>query len=163
MTLTLALLYPHRFKAVGTHSGAVPHSAANTMQAGQTMRGQRSAHADVLRWRLLGRRLPPLIALHGDADRVVTIENASASTALWLHLLPREQPGAEPCRQHGRGRRHRYNVTDWRVAGTPYVRLVCIEGLGHAWSGGAPKQAFSDPNGPDALKLAMRFFAEIKR
>jgi len=161
MALTLALRYPHRFKAVGTHSGAVPHSASSAIQAGQSMRGRRSANAEALRWRLLGRRLPPLIALHGDADRVVTFDNASASTALWLDLLPHEAPRAGRSREVQRGRRRRYTVTDWHLATAPYVRLIQINGLGHAWSGGAPKQAFSDPTGPDALKLAMRFFAEV--
>jgi poly(3-hydroxybutyrate) depolymerase len=160
MALTLALRYPHRFKAVGTHSGAVPHSAASTVQAGQTMRGRRAPNTEALRPRLLGRRLPPLIVLHGDADRVVTFENARATTALWLDLHPHEPPKAGRSREVQRGQRRRHTITDWRLAGKPYVRLIGIEGLGHAWSGGAPKQAFSDPTGPDALKLAMRFFCK---
>ena len=51
------------------------------------------------------------------------------------------------------------HVTDWQHAdGDPYVRAVRIHDLGHAWSGGAADQAFSEPAGPDALTLAWRFF-----
>jgi len=39
------------------------------------------------------------------------------------------------------------------------VRLLEVAGLGHAWSGGAAGQAFSDPAGPDALRLAWQFFS----
>ena len=59
-----------------------------------------------------------------------------------------------------RGSRLSMHVTDWQQPdGTPYVRMARIHGLGHAWSGGAAGQAFSDPTGPDALRLAWQFFA----
>ena len=82
MALTLALRFPDRFAAVGTHSGAVPHSAVNAVQATQAMRGHRDPDTEGRRLRLAGRRLPPLIVLHGDADRVVAFDNAEASVAL---------------------------------------------------------------------------------
>ena len=88
MALTLALRFPERFAAVGTHSGAVPHSAVNAVQAAQAMRGHRDPDTEGRRLRLAGRRLPPLIVLHGDADPVVAFDNAPASVSLWLDLLP---------------------------------------------------------------------------
>ena len=158
MALSLALRYPDRFRAVGSHSGAVPHSALNAVQAGQVMRGRGRPRLDALRLRLLGARLPPMLVLHGSRDRVVAPANADASARLWLDLLA-EQPKPDSGTVR-RGQRYPYTRTDWKVAGKPYVRQLVVQGLGHAWSGGSTHQAFADPKGPDALKLAWRFFQE---
>lgn len=158
MALTLGLRYPDRFAAVGTHSGAVPHSASSAIEAGQTMRGRRSADVTALRRHLSGRKLPPLLVIHGEFDRSVTGDNADGSVSLWLDLMAPDlcRPGRP--RAARRGARHPYSVTDWKRDGEVRARLIRISRLGHAWSGGATGQAFSDPQGPDALKLAWRFF-----
>lgn len=161
MALTLALRYPDGFAAIGTHSGAVPHSASSALEAGQTMRGRRTADLISLRQRLSGRRLPPLLVIHGESDRSVAPENADSSTALWLDLLAPDNARRGPSRLARRGARHAYSVTDWKRDGKVCVRLIRIAGLAHAWSGGAAKQAFSDPNGPDASRLAWRFFTSV--
>jgi poly(3-hydroxybutyrate) depolymerase len=36
---------------------------------------------------------------------------------------------------------------------------VLVAGLGHAWSGGAAGQPFSDAQGPDASRMAWAFAA----
>ena len=38
--------------------------------------------------------------------------------------------------------------------------LVEIESLGHAWSGGAGKLAYTDAQGPDASRLLWAFVAK---
>lgn len=164
MALTLALRFPERFAGVMSHSGAVPHSARNAIQAAQALHGHRAPDAQRLRLVLGDQRLPPLLLIHGDADRIVAPDNALMSVGLWLELLPRAAypiPSPGHGRDVQRGARRAYNVIDWQLAGEPYVRLIRVAGLGHAWSGGAARQAFSDPSGPDALKLAGRFFADI--
>jgi poly(3-hydroxybutyrate) depolymerase len=166
MALTMALRYPDRFAAVVCHSGAVPHSAANAVQATQAMHGHRVPDNATLKSALNGRRLPPLLLVHGDDDRTVVPDNALASAGLWLELLP-GVTSAMPTPSHGRlmqrGARKACTINDWKTAGQLYVRLIRIAGLGHAWSGGAAHQAFSDPSGPDALKLALRFFDDCVR
>jgi len=159
MAVTLALRYPELFGAVATHSGAVAHSAANALQAGQAMRGRRAPELAALRRRLGARRLPPLLVIHGEADRSVAPGNAEASAALWLDLLAGVAVPAT-ARTAQRGTRYPYTVTDWKHDRRVCVRMIRIAHLGHAWSGGAPRQAFSDPHGPDALKLAWRFFTQ---
>ncbi len=161
MAMMLGLRFPERFLAVGSHSGAVPYSAGNAAQAARAMQGQRVPDLHALRLMLAGRRPPPLLLLHGDADSVVAFENATAAAALWLDLLPPGSPPPAPLppRQVRRGARKPVDVFDWQAGARPYVRLVRVEGLGHAWSGGAPGQAFADPGGPDALKIALRFFS----
>jgi poly(hydroxyalkanoate) depolymerase family esterase len=159
MAMTLALRYPDRFRAVASHSGAVPHSAATPAQAGQTMRGRRGPAVASLRRRLGGQALPPLLLIHGEADRSVAPANADASTALWLGLAEGASPAPAVLRPARRGSRYPYTTAEWRRGGSVYVRQVRIAGLGHAWSGGTARQAFSDPKGPDALKLAWGFFS----
>jgi poly(3-hydroxybutyrate) depolymerase len=56
-----------------------------------------------------------------------------------------------------RGARRAMHVTDYRVQRRLAVRLCEVEGLGHAWSGGAPGRAYSDPRGPDASRLVWTF------
>ncbi len=163
MALTLALRFPARFAGVVAHSSAVPHSASNALQATQVMHGKRGPDTQGLQRSLAGQQLPPLLLLHGDADHTVVADNASESAALWLELLPRAAYPI-PAPGHGqeiqRGARRRYTQIDWKLAGQLYVRLIRVAGLGHAWSGGAAHQAFSDPTGPDALTRALRFFDE---
>lgn len=159
MALTLALNHPERFTAVGSHSGAAPHSARTPLQAGQAMRGRRSPNAEAVAQQLAGRRLPPLVLIHGDLDAVVSFESARASAELWLELLPDGVAVRESVGEVQRGTRRKLTRSDWKVGGRPWVRLLRVHGMSHAWSGGAAGQAFSDPTGPDALRLAWQFFA----
>lgn len=167
MALTMGLRFPDRFAAVGSHSGAVPHVAGNAAQAARVMRGAMSTHSalqlQALRVRLAGRTPPPLLLIHGGSDRVVGVDNALASAGLWLTLSAPPHGAApaifapHPERAMQRGQRHAYTVQDWWRDGRPYVRLVRVPALGHAWSGGAAGQAYADPAGPDALRIAFAF------
>lgn len=162
MALTLGLQFSARFAAVGSHSGAAPFSAASALQAGQSMRGRRSPDAEAIVRHLEGRAPPPLLLIHGDSDRVVDVGNARAAAALWLDLQPEGRVIAERSSSAQRGGRHAVRRTDWLAGGQPCVRLLEVAGLGHAWSGGAAGQAFSDPAGPDALRLAWQFFSLLR-
>ena len=48
---------------------------------------------------------------------------------------------------------------DWRRGRATVVTRVLVQGLGHAWSGGAAAVAFTDPRGPDASAWIWRFVA----
>jgi poly(3-hydroxybutyrate) depolymerase len=50
-------------------------------------------------------------------------------------------------------------VTDFKLGGNTLATLVLVKGLGHAWSGGAASQPFSDARGPDASGMAWTFAA----
>lgn len=170
MALTLALRFPDRFVMAGSHSGAPPHSAINTTQATRVMRGHGAAGGgsgyphgtlEALRLQLAGRAPPPLLLVHGDVDHVVSFTTASDTAALWMSLSTARGDAAgllqKPPRSVQRGQRRVHRLYDWSDARGPYVRLVRIEGMGHAWSGGKARQAFADPTGPDALRLLSAF------
>ena len=50
-------------------------------------------------------------------------------------------------------------MTDYKHKGKVRVSLHQIEHLGHAWSGGPAKMAYSDADGPDATRLVWTFVA----
>jgi poly(3-hydroxybutyrate) depolymerase len=43
-------------------------------------------------------------------------------------------------------------------AGEVLIEYWKVSGLGHAWPGGAPAIAYSDPKGPSATEESYRFF-----
>lgn len=102
------------------------------------------------------RALPPLLVVHGDADGVVSLRNASATAALWADALG---ASAGPARTLQRGQRHATQVTDFKARGRTVVTLREVKGLAHAWSGGTSSLPFSDPAGPDASALIWAFVA----
>ncbi|MEO7853778.1 MAG: hypothetical protein ABIR94_16230, partial [Rubrivivax sp.] len=97
---------------------------------------------------------PPLMVIHGSDDLVVSVNNGHAAVQVWA-----EAAGARPGdpRSVQRGKRHATTVTDFKLRRTTVATLVEVNGLGHAWSGGAPKQPFSDSEGPDASRMLWAF------
>ena len=86
---------------------------------------------------------------------------AYAAAGLWLDLLPEGVAVKETVGELRRGSRRSVARRDWKRGRSLAVRLLRVEGMGHAWSGGAAGQAFSDPSGPDALRLAWQFFETV--
>ncbi len=150
MAALLASRYPARFKAVAMHSGVPPGMADSALAAARAMRGQRQSL-----W-LPAEPLPPLLAIHGEGDPLVSARNAEAAVALWATAAGAT---AAPAREMRRGQRHPMTVTEFRRARRSVATLVLVRDLGHAWSGGAAKTPFSDPKGPDASRLIWRFAA----
>jgi poly(3-hydroxybutyrate) depolymerase len=100
--------------------------------------------------------LPPLLVIHGAEDTVVAPNNGLAAVQLWAEAI-----GARAAAQRTvqRGNRYATQVTDFKRSGATVATLVEVGTLGHAWSGGAAKQAYSDGLGPDASRMAWRFAA----
>lgn len=151
MAALLASRHPQRVRAVVMHAGVGPGAAQSGATALAAMQGRRAPSI------ALPGGLPPLLVIQGDADAVVARTNARAAALAWAHAGGARE-GASRVVQ--RGQRHAMRVTDFRRAGRSFVSLVEIAGLGHAWSGGAAGQPFSDPQGPDASRLAWAFAAK---
>lgn len=153
MAAYLATLHPLRIKAVVMHSGAAPGAASSSADVGRAVLGLSPPKAPAV----AGSILPPLMVIHGGCDRVVAFRAGTMAAATWA-----ASAGARPvsARQVRRGARYPMTVTDFKRAGRAVVTLNEIPDLGHAWSGGAAKLPFSDPNGPDASRLAWAFAAK---
>lgn len=152
MAALLATRHPDRFQAVVMHSGVGPGMAASTATALAAMRGRHQPHprepqAEPKNW-------PPLLVIQGGTDPVVSPRNGVAVAQMWAQHV-----GATttPPRAVRRGQRHPMTVTDAKRKGRTVVTLVEVPQLGHAWSGGAAGQAYSDPKGPDASRMAWAF------
>lgn len=149
MAALLATRHPARFKAVVMHSGVAPGSADSGAAAVRAMRGRQ-----LLTPLSSTQRLPPLMVIHGAHDRVVATRNAQATASLWADAAGAT---AAEAKRVQRGQRHAMTVTDYAHRGRTVARLVEVDTLGHAWSGGAARKPYSDPRGPDATRMAWQF------
>ena len=61
------------------------------------------------------------------------------------------------------GHRNAHEIHDYLVGRKVVLRVVRIAGLGHAWSGGDPAQAFNAKAGPDASRMVLEFFGRHRR
>lgn len=152
MAALLCVRQPQLFRAVVMHSGVPPGMARSTTTAMRAMLGHGAA--GVVPALLSGQSLPPLLVLHGSADTVVSMHNATTAAELWAAAA-----GARigRPREVRRGQRHAMQITDYKNGRRTVATLCEIQGLGHAWSGGSAGQRFGDPQGPDASRLVWRF------
>ncbi|MBC7484976.1 MAG: PHB depolymerase family esterase [Rhizobacter sp.] len=151
----LATRYPERFKAVAMHSGIAPGAANSTATALAAMQGRRKPAA--LAMASAGAAaLPPLLVIHGTADTLVRPGNGRAAAQAWADAAGAQ---ATAPRTVQRGKRYPVTVTDFKLKARVVASLCEIAGLGHAWSGGAASQAFSDPKGPNASRMIWAFAA----
>jgi poly(hydroxyalkanoate) depolymerase family esterase len=173
MAAIVATVYPDLFAAVAVHSGLSYRSATNMGAAFNAMaRGSedpigqgRAAHA------AMGdhARAIPSIVVHGSADARVAPVNADhvlqqAITANRLAApaicdLDIARPTTTSHGQVDGG--HAYTRCQWTDRrGVLMHELLKVDGLGHAWSGGAPGGSYTDPRGPDATDAIWRFFTQ---
>ena len=155
MATLMAVRYPGLFRAVAMHSGVAPGMAHSSVTALTAMRGH--GVAAPLPALPAGTHLPPLMVIQGSADHVVAPGNGPMAAELWA---AREGAQAGPTRTVQRGARYPARLTDHKTQGRLVATLCEIQGLGHAWSGGAASQPFSDPKGPDASRMIWAFVAK---
>lgn len=156
MAALLAMRHPERFRAVAIHSGIAPGVAHSSATAISAMYGHRvtAARAAPLP---IGVHLPALLVIQGTADHTVAPSNGVEAARSWADI---EGAKAGTSRTVQRGARYPMKVTDYRAKGRLLATCCEVVGLGHAWSGGAAGQAYSDPQGPDASSLIWTFVAK---
>jgi poly(3-hydroxybutyrate) depolymerase len=100
---------------------------------------------------------PPLMVIHGGIDAVVSANNGRAAAQVWA-----DAAGARAIKERTvqRGKRYAMKVTDFKRKASTVATLVEVDGLGHAWSGGAAKEPYSDGQGPDASRMVWSFAAK---
>lgn len=156
MAAWLATRHPERFKAVVMHSGIAPGSAHSTLTALGAMQGHRTPLPRAAAPGALQGHWPPLLVIHGAADRVVSPHNGQVAAQVWADAAGAT---ARQPRRVQRGRRYAMSVTDYRRKGRTAATLVAVDQLAHAWSGGAASQPHGDGQGPDASRMAWAFAA----
>ncbi|MBD0282799.1 MAG: PHB depolymerase family esterase [Thermoleophilaceae bacterium] len=172
MAAIVAATYPDLFAAVAVHSGLAYGCASDLGAAFRAMASGgndpdaqgRAAHAAMG----VFARPVPTIVIHGSNDRIVTPVNA-------LQLLQQTMTANRLAAPEGCDLDIARPATTWRErvnGGHAYTRsqwtdrrgalmheLLIVDGLEHAWSGGAPGGSHTDPSGPDATDAIWRFFA----
>jgi poly(3-hydroxybutyrate) depolymerase len=172
MASVLAATHPDVFAAVAVHSGLAYGCARTLPSAMQAMRQGgpdpeaqgRAAHAAMG----AAARVVPALVVHGTADQVVCPVNGEHAVRQWL-ATNRLAGGdgadvARPdavVRDDAAGRLPLTRRTWTDGAGRALVEHVEIEGLGHAWSGGAAGGSYTDPRGPSASAAIWDFFARV--
>jgi len=157
MAALLVTRHPGRFKAAMMHSGIPPGSAHSTLSALGAMHGHRAARPLTVTPGAMAASWPPLMVVHGSVDRVVSARNGRAAVQVWSGAAGAK---AGQCRHVQRGRRYPMHVTDYKLGRNTVATLVEVQHLGHAWSGGAAKQPYSDGQGPDASRMLWNFAAK---
>jgi poly(hydroxyalkanoate) depolymerase family esterase len=171
MALVLAATYPELFAAVGVHSAPAYRSAAGSRDALVAMAGHTVVPPPVIADGAL-RPMPPTIMFQGSADSTVRGGNGQRIADQWLafaqlHLTDPKDPERITRSRTTSGRApagRSYTTTRWYTArGRIMLELWQIDGLGHAWSGGAKGGSYSDPRGPRASTAMWRFFSGRRR
>jgi poly(hydroxyalkanoate) depolymerase family esterase len=173
MAAILGATYPDLFAAVAVHSG-LAYGSATDMQTAFSAMANGAENP-----RLQGRdayaamgehaRPVPTMVIHGNADRRVAPVNAEQVLQVSM-AANRLADGASCDLDIARPSTtltgfvvggHGYTVSSWTDRhGAPMHELWTIDGLGHAWSGGAHGGSYADPRGPDAAEAIWRFFAQ---
>jgi poly(hydroxyalkanoate) depolymerase family esterase len=157
MAALLVTRHPERFKAVVMHSGIPPGTAHSTVSALGAMHGHRPTKPLMATPVSMAAAWPPLMVIHGGVDHVVSAHNGRAAVQVWADAAG-ALAGKERSLQ--RGKRYPMTVTDFKRRGSTVATLIEVERLGHAWSGGAATQPFSDGQGPDASRMVWAFAAK---
>ena len=156
MAALLVSCHPARFQALVMHSGIAPGTAHSALSALGAMHGHRGTAPLAATPQSMAACWPPLLVIHGVADAVVSAHNGRTAAQVWSDAAGAR---ATAPRTVQRGQRHPMTVTDFKHGSRAVATLVEVARLGHAWSGGAAKQPFSDAQGPDASRLAWRYAA----
>ncbi len=148
--------HPGRFQALVMHSGVPPGTAHSTLSALGAMHGRRPTAPLLASPGAMAADWPPLLVIHGSADGVVSPRNGQAAVQLWVQAAGAKAGAA---RRVQRGKRYPMCVTDYQRGGRTVATQIEVQGLAHAWSGGAATQPFSDARGPDASRIVWAFAA----
>ncbi len=156
MAALLVARYPDRFAAVVMHSGIPPGTAHSTLSALGAMHGHRATKPLAAPLARAAAGWPPLMVIHGAGDRVVAASNGLAAARAWADAM-----GATSSKERSAatGQALPGDRDHFKHGASTAATLVEIDRLGHAWSGGAAGQPYSDGAGPDASRMAWAFAA----
>ena len=174
LATVLGLRYPALFAGVAVHSAVACGAASGPMTAMQVLaHGADTAVEEIganARDAASRRALPvPLLVVHGGDDHIVSLRNARQLVRQYLvfngrldaQAMPPDElppPDRETTQPLAPGRTA--TTIEYRDGARTLVRMVRVDGLGHAWSGGDDAFPYNDPQPPDATALIGAFVAE---
>jgi poly(hydroxyalkanoate) depolymerase family esterase len=174
MAAVMAATYPDVFAGLAIHSGLAYGSARTMPAAMQAMsRGGPDPEAQgAAAFTAMGAaaRVVPTLVIHGTADATVGAVNGEHAVRQWMATNRRAADGAyEPdfdrpdaAVRDDRGGTMPFTRRTWLDADGGVVQeQIEVEGLGHAWSGGAAGGSYTDPRGPSASDAIHDFFARV--
>ncbi len=170
----LGLRYPKLFAGVAVHSAVACGAASGPLAAMQVLTHGADTRVEEIaasaRDVAPRRALPvPLLIIHGSDDHVVTLRNARQLVRQYLVFNGRldaqskppdelPPPDREDTQQLATGRSA--TTFEYREGARTLVRMIRVDGLGHAWSGGDAAFPYNDPQPPDATALLGAFVAD---
>lgn len=162
MAVILAANYPEMFAAVASASGIALGAASSVMGALAAMAGNAPDPPPVAPRMRPRRALPmPLLVMQGMRDKSVSPRNAHQLLEQWLGMPLPAPASTERGTVAGAGGYHWWHDRLPATATAPRVEALWVEELGHAWSGGSAAGSFTDPLGPDATAVMLRFFESV--
>ncbi len=173
--------FPDLYAAIGLHSGGpFGHGVPGCVGTYLPIAAPEALAARAFSAQGEHRRVLPVIAFHGDADKTVPYECGQEAVEQWrltnnttlaAQGVPEPIPATpsnfgEGVAQVAQG--HRFTVRTWELPNSPcpVLQSWTVHGEGHFWSGGSPdarSAQFTDPRGPNASELAWEFFSRIDR
>jgi poly(hydroxyalkanoate) depolymerase family esterase len=174
LAAVLGMRYPALFAGVAVHSAVACGAASGPLAAMQVLAHGADTAVEAIaataREVAPRRALPvPLLVVHGSDDHVVAMRNARQLVRQYLVFNGRldaqaaaqdelPAPDRETSQTPAPGRTA--TTIEYRDGARTLVRMVRVDGLGHAWSGGDPAFPYNDPQPPDATALLGAFVAE---
>ena len=154
LAATMGQAYPDLYAGVGVHSGLACGAATDMSSAFRVMRQGSAASRSIAKTPVPA---VPTIVFHGDRDTTVNHVNCDEVAAQILkdEALRTEVDEGQVPNGHGFKRTRHLDRH-----GLPVVEQWSIHGAGHAWAGGSSAGSYTDPQGPDASREMLRFFAD---
>jgi poly(hydroxyalkanoate) depolymerase family esterase len=175
LAAVLGVRHPQIVHAVAIHSGLACGAATSAFTAISVMQRGPDSDVEAIATKAATEArhdLPvPLLAIHGVDDTVVASVNATMLVRQYLRLnghpavdvatlAPQALPPADSESSAAAPGERSCTTRDWRVGERLVARLVSIDGLGHAWSGGDDALPYNDALGPAATTLVGNFLRE---
>jgi poly(hydroxyalkanoate) depolymerase family esterase len=166
LAVVLGTVFADKFAAVGSVEGC-PFKGTPCINAPSSLTGDQLA---TLAHTAMGQhaRALPVFVVQGDADTTVSPPNGDLLVEQWLGVadlvdnglldqsVSRDPLSVDSAAAGGKS----YDILTYGDGVGTVVLRWTVQGLGHAWPGGAAGMAFSDPAGPSAAQGAWAFLSQ---